>query len=175
VMAGEGGMITTDDDAVADRCRLLRSHGMRTRYRHELLGYNFRMSDLHAAIGVVQMRRLAAITEKRTFNAGYLNERLRGVVTPTTPAGRLHAWHQYTVRLGDRDRDAAVARLADAGIGTGVFYPVPAHHQPHIRERVGDVKLPVTERLAREVVSLPVHPSLTRDELDHIVREVNAL
>ncbi len=176
VMTGEGGMITTNDDALAERCRLLRQHGMQRRYYHEMLGFNYRMSDLHAAIGVAQMDRLAGFTEQRRANAAYLNARIESVITPKVKDGYGHVWHQYTVRMPDgRDRDAAVKQLNAAGVGTGVFYPVPAHQQGYVRELLGEVSLPVTERLAREVISLPVHPALTPADLEKIVAEVNKL
>jgi len=176
VMAGEGGMITTNDDTIAEQCRLLRNHGMKRRYYHEQLGYNLRLSDLHAALGLAQMDRLAGFTEARRANAAYLNAGIESVVTPKVKEGYGHVWHQYTVRVdGGRDRDGAVRQLNDAGIGTGIFYPVPAHQQEYLRQKLGPMSLPVAERLAREVISLPVHPQLTRADLEHIVAEVNKL
>lgn len=176
VMSGEGGMITTNDDAVAEQCRLIRSHGMKRRYYHEMIGFNFRMSDLHAAIGLAQVDRLAEFTEKRKKNAAYLNENIKSVITPKVKPGYGHVWHQYTVRVdGSRDRDAAVKQLSEAGVGTGIFYPVPAHQQQYMRELIGVVRLPVAEKLATEVISLPVHPQLSQADLEVIVAEVNRL
>jgi perosamine synthetase len=177
VMTGEGGMITTDDDALAQRCRMIRSHGMQRRYYHDMLGYNFRMSDLHAAIGLAQIDRLAEFTAKRRANAEYLNTYIESVVTPKVKPGYVHVWHQYTIRVDKgRDRDAAVKQLNDAGVGTGIFYPVPAHKQAYLVEMgLGDVSLPVAERLAQEVISLPVHPQLSQADLETIVAEVNKL
>jgi dTDP-4-amino-4,6-dideoxygalactose transaminase len=176
VAAGEGGMITTDDEQLADQCRLLRSHGMRRRYYYEFLGYNFRMTNLHAAIAVAQMDKLEEYTAKRRANAAFLSEHLTSVVTPRSPEGYEHVWHQYTVRLDSgRDRDAAVQQLRDAGVGTGVFYPVPAHQHDYVRQVVGEVSLPVSEKLAQEVISLPVHPLLSQADLDKIVEVVNTL
>jgi len=174
VMSGEGGMITTDDDQLAEHLRMLRSHGMKERYYHEMLGYNFRTSDLHAAIGVEQIKRIDELTEKRRKNAAYLNEHLEGVITPTARPEVEHVWHQYTIRVpGDRDR--AIEHLHESGVGTGIFYPVPVHKQGYIQELVGEVSLPVTERLAEEVISLPVHPSLTQQDLETIVEAVNSI
>jgi perosamine synthetase len=176
VAAGEGGMITTDDEALDDRCRLLRSHGMRQRYYYEFLGYNFRMTNLHAAIAVTQMDRLEEFTARRRANAAYMSEHIHSVVTPQVREGYGHVWHQYTVRVdGGRDRDAAVRQLREAGVGTGIFYPVPAHKHDYLREIVGDIHLPVTEQLAREVLSLPVHPGLSQTDLNQIVEAVNRL
>ncbi len=125
VMSGEGGMITTESDAIADRLRLLRNHGMRNRYEYEMLGYNFRLTDVLAAIGVAQMGRLDEALRRRRTNADYLNGHLRGVGTPVVKEGRDHVWHQYTVRLPHgSDRSDVVRRLTAAGIGTGVFIPL---------------------------------------------------
>ncbi|HEY4688848.1 MAG TPA: DegT/DnrJ/EryC1/StrS aminotransferase family protein, partial [Anaerolineae bacterium] len=176
VMSGEGGMITTGDDAVAEACRMIRNHGMKRRYYHDRLGYNYRTTDLHAAIGLAQMDRLSEFTERRCANAAYFNARIESAVTPKVKEGYGHVWHQYTIRAtGGRDRDAAVKQLNDAGIGTGIFYPVPAHCQGYMRDIVGEISLPVAERLATEVISLPVHPQLSQADLDTIVAEVNKL
>lgn len=176
VMSVEGGMITTNDDHIADQCRLLRSHGMRRRYYYDMLGYNFRMTDIHAAVGIAQLARLEASTEKRQKNAAYLSSKIESVVTPAVREGYGHVWHQYTIRVdGGRDRDAAVQQLADNGVGSGIFYPVPAHQHDYMREVVGNLTFPVAEKAAAEVISLPVHPQLSQADLEKIVAEVNKL
>lgn len=174
--SAEGGMITTDDDAVAEKCCLLRSHGMPRRYYHDSLGFNFRMTDINAAIGLVQLGKLPAANARRAENARFLNQHLSGVVTPTERVGATHVWHQYTVRTRPGvDRDQTVEKLREAGVGTGVFYPVPVHHQKLYRDLGYDLSLPVTEQLAQEVISLPVHPALTPADLTTIVDAVNGL
>ncbi|MFC1465569.1 MAG: DegT/DnrJ/EryC1/StrS family aminotransferase [Candidatus Brachytrichaceae bacterium NZ_4S206] len=184
VMSGEGGMITTDDAEVARKCRMLRAHGMERRYHHEILGYNYRMTDLQAAIGLAQLMRLDAFIARRRANAAYLNEHIHhpGVVKPNAGCARLdcsfagHVWHQYTVRVLDGRRDAAVEKLAQRDVGTGVFYPIPAHRQKHVVDMgYGGDQLPIAEQAAREVLSLPVHPSLSAGDLRTIVDAVNAL
>ena len=177
IMAGEGGMITTSDEKIAQRCRMIRNHGMQRRYYHDMLGYNFRISDLHAAIGLVQIDRLTDFTTARRKNAAFLNTHLTSVITPQCKSGYDHVWHQYTVRVKQAsDRDAAVNFLNQAGIGTGIFYPVPAYMQTHLIERgYGNIFLPVTEKLVKEVFSLPVHPQLSSDDLEMIVKEVNRI
>lgn len=176
LMTGEGGMITTNDAALAERCRLLRSHGMTRRYHHEILGLNYRMTEIQAALGLVQLDRIEGFVEQRRANAAYLNAKIESVHTPTVPPGYEHVWHQYTVRInGERSRDASLQKLAEAGIGTGVYYPVPVHCQPSLRGVIGDIRLPVAEKLADEVLSLPIHPQLTPDELGTIAAEVNRL
>jgi perosamine synthetase len=177
ITSGEGGMVTTNDEAMAERCRVIRNHGMKRRDYQDMLGYNFRMTDLHAAIGLAQLERLGEFTEKRQANASYFNAHIKSVITPKVKDGYDHVWHQYTIRMdGGRDRDAAVKQLNEAGIGTGIFYPVPVHKQAYMREQInGDITLPVAERLAQEVISLPVHPLLSPSDLETIVREVNQL
>lgn len=175
IMSGEGGMITTDNEVLAERCRMLRNHGMRRRYYHDILGYNLRMSDLHAAIGVVQIDRLAEFTAKRRSNAQYFNSHITSVATPTVRPGFGHVWHQYTIRI-TTGRDDAAKKLNDAGIGTGIFYPVPAHQQPHLADMdLGYRHLPIAEEAARQVLSLPVHPQLSEADREAIVNEVNKL
>jgi len=176
IMSAEGGMLTTNDDAIAEKCRMIRNHGMKRRFYHDMLGYNFRMTDLHAAIGLTQLGRLSGFTQKRRANAAWLNAHIQSVITPTEKDGCQHVWHQYTIRVdGGRNRDAAVEQLNKAGIGTGIFYPVPAHRQAYMRELIGAVSLPVAEQLAREVISLPVHPQLSQTDLEKIANEVNKL
>jgi perosamine synthetase len=115
-------------------------------------------------------------TTKRRANAAYFNAHITSVCTPTVRPGYGHVWHQYAIRLTGRDRDAAVKQLADAGVGTGIFYPVPANKQAHLAALgLGDVRLPVAERLVQEVISLPVRPQLTQADLEQIVTEVNKL
>ena len=175
VMSAEGGMITTQDAAFAEHCRLLRNHGMKIRYHYEMLGFNYRMSDLHAAIGLAQMERLTEWTAARRANAEYFNANVTSVITPRVAPEYGHVWHQYTIRVPDGKRDAALEQLTANGIGTSIFYPFPAHQQAYVREIVGDVSLPVTEQLGREVISLPVHPALTQADREKIVYEVNRL
>jgi dTDP-4-amino-4,6-dideoxygalactose transaminase len=173
---GEGGMITTNDGEIAERCRMLRSHGMKRRYYHEFLGYNFRMTDIQAAIGLVQLEKLEALTAQRRVNAAYLTQHIYSLETPQNREGYGHVWHQYTVRVnGRRDRDQAAQQLKEAGIDTGVYYPVPVHKQQSMAETAGGAILPVAERLAGQVLSLPVHPQLNAEELEYIVAEVNKL
>ncbi|MFQ5596220.1 MAG: DegT/DnrJ/EryC1/StrS family aminotransferase [Anaerolineae bacterium] len=173
---GEGGMITANDAAIAERARLIRDHGSRQRYVHESLGYNLRMTDLQAAIGLVQLEKLEAWNAQRQANAANLTDRLAGVdgvVTPRIRAGATHVFHQYTIRV--RDRDAAVSRLTHQGIGVGVYYPTPIHQQPLYRQLGYADSLTQVGAASREVLSLPVHPSLTAAELNCIVEAVACL
>ncbi len=173
----EGGMVLTNDDEIARQLRMIRNQGMDTRYFHEVVGYNYRMTDVAASIGCVQLGRLEGWTRARQENARYLSEHLTRVVTPHVPAGAQHVYHQYTIRVpAGVDRDAVNKRLNERGVGVRVYYPLPIHRQPVFASRpeYKDLQLPETERATREVLSLPVHPHLTQEEREYIVTEVNA-
>jgi dTDP-4-amino-4,6-dideoxygalactose transaminase len=172
--SAEGGLITTNDDALADSCRVLRQHGMRQRYYHDELGFNFRMTDVHAAIGLEQLKKLERFNQARRANAAYLSAHLRGVVTPVTPPRREHVFHQYTIRVPDGRREALRTYLQAHGVGCEVYYPVPVHQQRLYVEELGyHLSLPEAERAAAEVLSLPVHPALSPADLETIVKTVN--
>jgi dTDP-4-amino-4,6-dideoxygalactose transaminase len=178
ITTAEGGMITTADPEIGRRARMMRDHGQSARYRGETLGYNFRMTEIAAAIGLVQLGRLHEFNERRRANARYLTENLRLVMTPLERPGCYHVYHQYTVRVpsqaGDSARrDALASRLRDAGIQTTVYYPLPVHRQPLYQQMGYRDELPVAERLSNEVLSLPVHPGLMEYDLATIVKAVN--
>jgi perosamine synthetase len=183
VTTGEGGMATTDDDRVADRIRLLRNHGMRRRYEHELPGHNYRLTDLQAAVGIPQLDRLPSNTRRRQEHAARLTEGLAGIpglVTPVVRPGRTHVFHQYTVRVTEGARlarDQLAEALAERGIASAVHYPKPAFDHSCYRDdpRVRVEPMPNAERACREVLSLPVHPALTDGDLDAIVAAVGSL
>lgn len=167
---GEGGMVVAKDPDVARRVRLLRNQGMEERYRNEIVGFNLRMTDIAAAIGRVQLGRLRHWTEQRRRNAAVLDAVLRTqphVVTPAARAGAYHVYHQYTIRV--RERDQVRRGLADRGIGSDVYYPVPIHRLPSFDL---PLSLPVTEDACQTVLSLPVHPKLTEDELASVAAAV---
>jgi dTDP-4-amino-4,6-dideoxygalactose transaminase len=173
--SGEGGMVATADETVARRVRLLRNQGMERQYENEVVGFNARMTDIHAAIGRVQLQKVDAWTRTRQANAAFLDENLRGVSIPVVSPGATHVYHQYTIRVAD-DRDGFVRALKDEHrIGSGVYYPIPNHRLPSLARYAPGLDLPETERAAREVVSLPVHPSLTADDLERIATAVNLL
>jgi perosamine synthetase len=175
ITTGEGGMITTGDDAVADRLRVLRNQGMRTRYQYEMAGHNYRMTDLHAAVGLPQVTRITDIAARRQHNAARLTAGLAGldgVRLPRELPGRSHVWHQYTVLLPEStDRDHVIAELAAGGVGSGVYYPRTVFDHDCYRDdpRVVVADVPVAESVARRCLSLPVHQHLTDDELNTVV------
>ena len=172
--SGEGGFVTTDDATIAGTVRKLRQHGESERYHHDVVGYNFRMTDIAAAIGLAQLRKVDRFNEARRRNAEILNRGLAGVAGLTVPSERPgygHVYHQYTVRVA-RDRDGLRKRLAGRGIGTGVYYPIPLHQQPVYASLGPFPAFPVAEQAAREVLSLPVHPALSDADLAAIVQAV---
>jgi len=174
ITSGEGGMITTNDQAYAEECKVIRQHGMRVRYYHDQLGFNFRMTDIQAAIGLEQLKKLSGFNQLRQRNARYLSEHLHGVVPPCVPQGYEHVYHQFTVRVPDGKRDALRKFLNENGVGSEVYYPVPIHQQNYYVKDLGyHQSLPETERAAAEVLSLPVHPSLSQADLEKIVETVN--
>jgi dTDP-4-amino-4,6-dideoxygalactose transaminase len=169
-------MITTNDDGIAQLCKMIRSHGMKRRYYHEMLGYNYRLTDLQAAIGLAQLERLPELHKKRISNANYLNSRIKTVTTPSCKEGYEHGWHQFTVRVRKgQDRDRIAHELREVGIETGIYYPIPIHKQSYLKEMYEGLKLPVAEQMAKEVLSLPVHTQLSAEDLEIIVEEVNKL
>ncbi|MEA1905828.1 MAG: DegT/DnrJ/EryC1/StrS family aminotransferase [Euryarchaeota archaeon] len=178
---GEGGMITTDDPEVAKQARMLRDHGSSRRYVHEMLGYNLRMTDMGAAIGLVQLKKLDQFNSARRRNAEHLTGKLKGIHGLTTPDNTPgHVFHQYTVRVAGVDgsqgkdcmRDDLVTYLGEKGIGTGVYYPIPIHKQPLYQKLGFQESLPVSERFANEVLSLPVHPAVSEDDPDYIIKTI---
>ncbi len=173
----EGGMVLTSDVDVARRLRMIRNQGRNNQGLHEILGFNFRMTDICGAIGVQQLARLSDWTSLRIANAAYYSERLTRVQTPIVRKGCRHVFHQYTVRVpAGVNRDSMVQRLNHRGIGVRVYYPLPIYQQPAIRKIMTTAaeERPEAERAAREVFSLPVHHQLTQMELDTVVQEVNA-
>jgi perosamine synthetase len=173
---GEGGLITTDDDALADWIRLYRNQGMRERYRHEILGYNFRLTDVAAAIGLCQLDKLERNTARRQAIAKRYDEAFTDlpVVVPQVPADRSHVYHQYTLDVGPA-RDAIVADLATAGVSTGIYYPIPVHRQPYVLALGIRADLPVTDRAAARSLSLPMFPGLSDDDQATVIEAVRAV
>jgi perosamine synthetase len=177
---GEGGMVTTGDAAVARTARLLRDHGQADKYVHTVLGYNYRMTDVEAAVGIVQLEKLDAMNAKRIGNAYYLNRHLtlKGATLPHAARGTTHVYHQYVIMLTREatDRNRFAAYLQAHGIGCAVHYPLPIYQQPLYQSLGYSRELaacPVADEVAQSVLSLPVHPALTRDDLAYIVQTVN--
>ncbi|KAB2903297.1 MAG: DegT/DnrJ/EryC1/StrS family aminotransferase [Anaerolineae bacterium] len=172
----EGGMLTTQDDEVAERARMIRNHGMSQQYLHEMVGFNFRMTDLMAAMGLIQLDNLPKWTAIRNNNASYYNETLKNVIKPLVRDNATHVYHQYTIRMPDGvDRDEVMKQIQAKGVGVRVYYPLPIHRQP-IFEKMGgyeNIDLPQTEKATREVMSLPIHPLLTEAERERVAQVIN--
>nr|WP_205708919.1 DegT/DnrJ/EryC1/StrS family aminotransferase [Kineococcus siccus] len=176
--SGEGGMLTTAAADVERTARLLRNQGMEERYRNEIVGLNYRMTDLHAAIGRVQLRRLAGWTESRRRNAAALTAALTdlatpGIVLPRSADGAEPVWHQYTLRVRT-GRDAFVEELARRGVGAAVYYPAGVHRLPAHADGLVPNPLPHTDTAAAEVCSVPVHPGLAGDDVARVADAVDA-
>lgn len=170
--SGEGGMVSVATDEIERLMRLYRNQGMERQYHNEVVGFNTRMTDIHAAIGRVQLTKVDGWTARRQQNAAFLTANLVGVSTPPVADGAVHVYHQYTVRVPD-DRDGFAAALREEyNVGSGMFYPVPNHRLLPFQV---DVDLPETEKAAAECLSLPVHPSLSDADLERIVTAVNTL
>jgi len=169
VTTGEGGLVTTNDGELATRLRLLRNHGQTSRYHHDLLGYNWRITEMQAAMGVVQIKKLDAILDRKWANAAYLRNRLKDapdVVPPIAREDRTHAYMLFTLKIPANLRDHAMNALINAGIEARFYFP-PAHLQPVFKN--GMVSLPKTERLASQMVSIPFHSHLSHSEIDTMV------
>jgi dTDP-4-amino-4,6-dideoxygalactose transaminase len=181
--AGEGGLISTGDSRIADRLRVLRNQGMRQRYVYEMVGNNYRMTDLQAALCLPQLADYEHQVAARQSNACRLSEGLRalpGVRVPEALADRHHVWHQYTILVDDGarlDRDGLMEGLTAAGIGCGVYYPRPVYDYDCYREhpQVVVAEAPVAADVSRRCLSLPVHPRLSEGDLDRILTTMTAL
>lgn len=178
IACGEGGAITTNNKGYAENAKLFRQHGRSNMvgYDYSNVGYNYRMTDISAAILLEQLKKIEVITKKRIENAAYLSKELckiRGLQIPIVKEGHKHVFHQYTIKVG-RDfkltRDELIKYLNDKGIGCSIFYPKPLHLCEHIKKlgyKKGD--FPIAEKLSEQVLSLPVHPHLTMQEMDYII------
>ena len=172
---GEAGSITTNDEKLADDLRALREHGQSTRYYHPIVGYNARLDEIQAAILRIKLRHLDAWNARRQAIAAQYNELFAGtdLITPEIPAGGRHVFYCYAIRVPGGRRDALRVHLAERGIGTQIHYPVPIHMQEaaqFLGYRKGD--LPVTEKVAGEVLSLPLYPELTKAQIDRVATSV---
>ena len=178
ITTGEGGIITTDRDDIAQKARIIRDHGQSERYLHQILGFNYRMTDISAAVGICQLGKLDELNAKRSKNAAFLSSQIAGIeglTTPTVAPERKHVFHQFTIRVADSfgiSRDDLAAILKEKAIMTRVYYPTPIHKQPLYHDLGYDGHLPVSEQATKEVLSLPVHPGLNDRDLGRIVQSL---
>jgi len=175
---GEGGMITTNDEEIAEKARRIRNHGQTKTYIHDILGYNYRMTDLAAAIGLCQLKKLDEFNSKRIKNAQFLTkeiEKVEGLIPPRIMPNVKHVFHQYTIRVTEDfgiSRDELKRRLCERGVDARVYYPTPIHKQPLYQKLGFHDELPISEKVSNEVLSLPVHPALTKGDLEKIVEAI---
>ncbi len=181
IMTGEGGVITTNNDQIAETLRMIRTHGEKAKYASLILGTNYRMSEMQAAIGNVQLERLAGFLAKRRQNAQQLTKILgknRKLILPYESKDRLHSWYLYTARLKDAtetQRNSLLQELKNKGIGAEAYYVNPVHQMPFYRENFGTPKLPETEKASKQVFSLPIHPGVTEEQVQFIGDTVQSL
>lgn len=173
VVTGEGGMALTDNDAVAEKVRVSVNQGQVSKYDHVMIGYNNRMTDMQAAIGIEQVKKLKNLNRKRALNAQFLTEKLGDVSwleTPHADNNVKHVWHQYTIKVSGALRDDLLDYLDSNGVGARIYYPKPVYMQPAYQEFNYENGLcPVSESVSKQVISLPVHPNLTKSDLEKIV------
>jgi len=167
---GEGGMIVTEHKEIEQFTRKMRNQGMKVRYENDLIGFNLRMTDIHAAIGIEQLRKLPFFTRRRIENAQYFSEHInnRSVTLPIVPFGFKHVFHQYTIKSTNRDR--LMQHLSSSRVECGVYYPTPV---PKLKSFLSSESFPISAKLAKEVLSIPVHPRLSHRHLKRIVESVN--
>ncbi len=168
---GDAGMVTAQDDSLAEKIRMIANHGSKVRYQHDLLGVNSRLDTIQAAILRVKLKYLDEWNEKRRDIAEHYSRGLKGlpVVTPFVADYSEHIYHQYTIQV--ENRDGLQQHLNERGIPNAIHYPIPLHRQPAFKSYT-DRKFPVAERIAEKVISLPMHPDLTTDEQDYIIEAI---
>lgn len=171
---GEGGMVTTDDDELAEKVRMVRTHGEKAKYNSLMLGANYRMNEIQAAIGVVQLKRLPEFYVKRRVNAEQLTRLLKKsekLILPVDLPDRSSSWYLYTVRLKDAtatQRDSIIEAMHAKGFGAEAYYPIPIHQMPYYKQNFGEANLPETEKAAQQVISLPIHPNVSAQQINSI-------
>ncbi len=181
ITAGEGGVITTNNDQIAETLRMIRTHGEKAKYASLILGYNYRMSEIQAAIGNVQLEKLPSFLAKRRQNAQQLTkilEKNSRLILPCESKDRKHCWYLYTARLKDgteSERNKIVDELRKKGVGAEVYYFNPVHQMPFYRENFGSAKLPETDKASKQVFSLPIHPGVTVEQVDYIGKTLLSL
>jgi dTDP-4-amino-4,6-dideoxygalactose transaminase len=166
---GDGGLVTTQSDAVADRIKMLRNHGSQVRYHHDIIGYNSRLDEMQAAILRVKLTHIESFNENRRRVAHRYSSALAdtGLVTPFEYPYSRHVFHQYTLLSPKREQIAQA--LKDHQIASAVYYPIPLHRQKAFEGKFDQVSLPICERVSQECFSLPIYPEMTNEQVDHVV------
>jgi perosamine synthetase len=178
---GEGGVVTTDSDDLAEKVKMVRTHGEKVKYQSLMLGTNYRMTEIQAAIGIVQLGRLPNFFAKRSQNAQRLTAKLKDadkITLPPQPANRTPSWYLYTIRIKNatrEERNKIIGRMHEKGIGAEAYYPIPINQMPYYKEKFGTIDLPETEKAAQQVLSLPIHPGVTEEQIDTIAKTLLTL
>lgn len=174
----EGGIVVTNDYQVAQKARLLINHGMEVRYHHDIIGYNYRMTNISAAIGLCQLQKIDKFNELRIKNAKYYNEHINNerVILPQSSEPELmtHVYHQYTIRVEADYRDRFIKYLENNEVGYGVFYPLSIPEQKCYNNKFDELKFIETDIIKKEVISIPVHPQLSKNDLMFITEKINS-
>lgn len=175
ITTGEGGMITTDDEKIEEKCKLIRNIGMKSQYEYVFLGYNFRMNEISAAVGIEQLKKIGFFIKKRRKNAQYLTKKLKnikGIIIPKENKKAFHVYHQYTIRITDEypiNRDQLQQKLKENDIASKIYYPLPLNK---LKLYNSEDRCPNAEKFSKEVLSLPIHPSVNEKDLDLILKVI---
>lgn len=176
ITCGEGGMVVTNDEKVYNSVKEFINHGQTQRYKHDTLGYNYRMTNIGAAIGIEQLKKLDMFNDIRVSNANkYLKDLSTGkFILPTASSNAKHVFHQFTIRCKD-NRDKIIDLLEKSGIGYGVYYPITIPRQPLYKSLKLSGDYPISEKVSGEVLSIPVHPALSEGDINNVIRALNSL
>lgn len=169
-VCGDGGIITSNDSKFIEKIKMLRDHGRKARYEHTIIGYNFRMGEIHAGIGLVRLKKLNHNNLKRRKIASIYNKKLKNVEKPTEESWAKHVYHQYSIIT--KKREQLLKFLSLNNIGAGVYYPIPIHKQP-IYRKFNKEKLPITEKISKQILSIPIYPSMTEKEQNYVISKIN--
>ncbi len=169
---GDGGIMVTNDEKLVEKVKMLRDHGRKDKYLHELIGFNMRANEIQAAFGLIQLKHLPEFTIRRREAAQLYNQLLKNlsIKLPTESDHVHHVYHLYVIQLDNRDK--VVQFLKEKDICTGIHYPVPCHLQPAVVEIMGKVSLPKTEEYCRNILSLPIFPSITNEQINNVAEQL---
>ena len=166
-----GGCVVTNNDSIADYCKMLRIHGAKIKGQHDILGFNFKMNDISAVMAIEQLKKINTILDNRINNAKFYNKAfsdLNWIITPKIKENCKHSFHKYTIRINGKNRDEVIKKLNEAGIGNGIFYNKPIYKQKIYLDLGYNDKLPVVEKVCEQVLSLPIHLGLKKENLEYI-------
>ncbi len=178
ISSAGGGAVVTNDDNIMELSKMIRIHGQRTKNNYEILGFNYKMNDISAAILIEQLRKIDNFLDRRKENANFLSKHLADLTwlkVPETKENCKHSFSRFTIRIIGKNRDEVMKQLNEKGIGTGIFYPKPIHKQRLYLDLGYNDNLPVAEKLCNQLLSLPVHPGLKKEELDYIIEIMHSI